>query len=251
MKPLETDSVLAAFVLFCRIGSCLMLVPGFASSRIPANVRLFLAFSITLALTPLLSSSLPGGLAKDSPAELLRLFASECLTGATIGFLARVFFGALETLSGVIAAAIGLASVLGSPMDEGESQPAISTLIILAATVLVFITNLHWEVLRGIAESYAAVPVTGLFDTPLNLFQASIYLTKSFLISLQISSPFVLYGLITNFALALANKLAPQIPFYFVTVPAVICGGLFLFYATCKPLLQLFAMAFSALITSG
>ena len=47
-------TVLATFVLFCRIGTCLMLMPGFSSSRVPARIRLFLAIAITLVLAPLL-----------------------------------------------------------------------------------------------------------------------------------------------------------------------------------------------------
>lgn len=52
MTAIGADAVLIAFVLFCRIGGCLMLMPGFSSNRVPVNVRLFIAFSATLALTP-------------------------------------------------------------------------------------------------------------------------------------------------------------------------------------------------------
>jgi flagellar biosynthesis protein FliR len=48
------DTVLLAFLAFCRIGGCLMLMPGFSSSRVPVHVRLFIAVALTLALAPLL-----------------------------------------------------------------------------------------------------------------------------------------------------------------------------------------------------
>ena len=35
-----------------------MLMPGFSNQRVPRNVRLFIAFSVTLALTPLLSGEI-------------------------------------------------------------------------------------------------------------------------------------------------------------------------------------------------
>jgi flagellar biosynthesis protein FliR len=54
MTAAGPDTVLTVFVLFCRIGAVLMLMPGFSSSRIPVRVRLFMSFSLTLALTPLL-----------------------------------------------------------------------------------------------------------------------------------------------------------------------------------------------------
>ncbi|MCI0600218.1 MAG: flagellar biosynthetic protein FliR, partial [Beijerinckiaceae bacterium] len=72
MTAIGSDAVLGAFVLFCRIGGCLMLMPGFSSSRIPVSVRLFIAFSVTLALTPLLSREVAKSLANDAPAALIR-----------------------------------------------------------------------------------------------------------------------------------------------------------------------------------
>lgn len=228
-----------------------MLMPGFSNQRVPLNVRLFIAFSITLALTPLLSSEIEKSVAGIAPVALTRLFLSETLTGALIGFLARIFFGALETLAGVIAMSIGLTSVLAGPVEENEPLPAITSLITLTATALIFLTGLHWEVLRGLAASYSALPVSGLFDARFDLVQVSDSLTKSFLVSLRISSPFIVYALIINFAIGLAGKLAPQIPLYFITVPATIVGGLLLFYAICEPFMRIFNAAFSVWLTEG
>jgi flagellar biosynthetic protein FliR len=164
VTAIGSEAVLTAFVLFCRIGGCLMLMPGFSNQRVPLNVRLFIAFSITLALTPLLAGEIAKSLSGIAPVALTRIFISETLIGALIGFLARSFFGALETLGGVIAMAIGLSSALAGPIGESEPLPAITSLITLAATALMFFTDLHWEVLRGLAASYAALPVSGIFE---------------------------------------------------------------------------------------
>ena len=56
------DTVLLVFLLFCRIGGCLMLMPGFSSARVPVQVRLFIAVAVTLALTPLLLPALRAAL---------------------------------------------------------------------------------------------------------------------------------------------------------------------------------------------
>ena len=49
---LAPRAAIGAFVLFCRIGGCLMLAPGFSNTQIPTQVRLFVALAITLTLTP-------------------------------------------------------------------------------------------------------------------------------------------------------------------------------------------------------
>jgi hypothetical protein len=61
------------------------------------------------------------------------------------------------------------------------------------------------------------LPVSGIFDAQFDLVQVTDCLTKSFLISLRISSPFITYALITNFVIGLAGKLVPQIPLYFIS----------------------------------
>jgi flagellar biosynthesis protein FliR len=118
-------------------------------------------------------------------------------------------------------------------------------------TALIFFTDLHWEVLRGLGASYSALPVSGLFDARFDLVQVSDCLTKSFLVSLRISSPFIVYALIINLAIGIAGKLAPQIPLYFITVPGIIAGGLLLFCAICEPFMQIFIAAFSTWLAEG
>ena len=39
--------VLTAFVVFCRIGGCLLVIPGFSSPRIPVRARLFVAIAVS------------------------------------------------------------------------------------------------------------------------------------------------------------------------------------------------------------
>jgi flagellar biosynthetic protein FliR len=246
-----SDAILSAAVLFCRIGTCLMLMPGFSSRRVPVNVRLFVAIAVTLALMPILGERTDTSLSNAMPSTLFLLLGSEVAIGALIGLLGRVFFAALETLGNVIAMAIGLSSPLGGPTDDHEPQPSVVSLVTLAATALFFVTELHWEVLRGLAASYTALPATRGFDAQFGLVELADTLALAFRLSLRISSPFIVYALIVNLAVGLAGRLVPQIQIYFITVPAVLCGGLFLLYTTCTPFLEMFVSGFSAWLTTG
>lgn len=249
MIAIGSDAVLSVVVLFCRIGACLMLMPGISGPRIPAKIRLFFSFAITLGLAPLLSAQIEPKLSEARAFTLLQIILSECLIGALIGFLGRIFFGALETLASAIA--IGLSSPLTPPPDDSEPLPAVVSLISLGATMLFFVMNLHWEVLRGLIASFEAWPVAGVFNTQFGLIQIGDCLARSFILALRISSPFIVYSLIVNLAVGLASKFAPQIPIYFVTVPAVAIGGLFLLYLTCSHLLELFTAGFATWLISG
>jgi flagellar biosynthetic protein FliR len=251
MTALAPDAVLAIFVLFCRIGSCLMLMPGFSSPRVPVRVRLFLAISITLALASLLLDKVNEQTIHSSPFMVLQLAGSEIVIGVLIGLMGRAFFAALETLTNVIAMTIGIANPLGVSIEEAEPLPAIASLITMAATTLLFLTDLHWEVLRGLVASYTALPVSNGVDVQFNLVQLSASLSKSFFLSLRIASPFIVFSVIVNFAIGILGKLTPQIHGYFILTPAVLLGGLFLLYLTSKQFLELFILGFKGWLING
>jgi flagellar biosynthetic protein FliR len=251
MAPLSPRLTIGAFVLFCRIGGCLMLAPGFSSSQIPVQIRLFVALSATVALTPLLIGKVPASALGDDPVLTLKVIAVETLIGGMIGFLARIFFAALETLASGAAQMLGFSNPFGVQIEAGETLAPLATLISLAAITLLFVADLHWELLRGLAASYDVMPVGGDFNSRLALRQVVDAFGESFRLSLRIVSPYVIYALIVNLALALINRLTPQIQIVFIAAPFVVAGALALIYATIKPALDAFLIGFAAWLSSG
>jgi flagellar biosynthetic protein FliR len=61
----------------------------------------------------------------------------------------------------------------------------------------------------------------------------------------------VIYGLIINLLFGLANKLIPQIPVYFISMPFVIAGGILLLYFTIAEFLTLFTAGFMTWLARG
>ena len=148
-----SGSVMATFLIFCRVGTCLMVAPGYSRSNIPVQIRLFLAINVTLMLAPLLEATVRPVVDGAATAAIIRAIGSELAVGFVIGLTARVFFLALETMATLMASTIGLSGIAGIA-DEGEGAPALVPLITLAATVLFFMTDQHWELLRGLIGSY-------------------------------------------------------------------------------------------------
>jgi flagellar biosynthesis protein FliR len=242
---------LAAFLVFCRVGGCLMLAPGFSSSQIPMQIRLFVAVSVALSLTPLVIDTIPPATFGDDPILALRAIAIESLVGAMIGVLVRIFFFALETLAAGAAQMLGFANPFGLQIEAEETLAPMATLISLGAIALLFVADLHWELLRGLVASYDVVPVGGNFNARLALAQVAAALGESFRLALRIVSPYVIYALIVNLALALVNRLTPQIQVFYVATPFVAAGGLVLLYLTVKPALETFLNGFGAWLVSG
>ncbi|MGO4707450.1 flagellar biosynthesis protein FliR [Microvirga sp. 2MCAF38] len=244
------DTFLAIFLIFCRIGGCLLIMPGFSSARVPPQVRLFIAFSVTLALSPLLLDKFQDRLSDDT-GLLFSWIVSETLTGLTIGLLGRIFFMALQTLLTAVAMAIGFGSIPGTPIDETDPMPAISSMIMMVATALLFISDLQWELFRGLLASYSRMPPGQGFGAQLALVQITDQITEAFLLSLRISSPFIVYSVVVNLAVGLTNKLTPQIPVYFLATPFVLLGGLLMLYFLFTEFMTLFMAGFIQWLSHG
>lgn len=213
------------FILFSRVGGCLMAAPGFSSDRVPVQFRLFMAGAVTVALAPPLLERHHSAFATMESHRVLITILAELAIGVTLGLLARYYFFALETLSTAVAMTFGLGNIFGSAVTEQEPTPSLSSFVILGALVLVFCADLHLELIRALYLSYDVTPLFSLPSAGAFLEEVADILTQSQLLALRISSPFLLFGLVVNVALGLLARLTPQLQIYFVAGPLVIFLG--------------------------
>ena len=146
---------------------------------------------------------------------------------------------------------IGLSSNIGAPVNEDEPLPAIATLLTLAATALLFVTDQHFEIFKALAASYAALPPSDGFSARFAMTQLADTAARAFMLALRIGSPFLIFSVILNLAVGLTNRLVPTVQIFFLATPFLVLGGLFLLYVTVRPMLELFMTAFSQFLVSG
>lgn len=237
-------AVLAAFLAFCRIGACFMLMPGLGSARVPAQVRLFVAVAASLALLIHLWGIIVPEVS-TSPGQLIRLIISELLTGGLIGLVARFYVLALQFIGAAITMMMGFGGAGGgTAIEESEQQPAMAALITFAALMVLFVLDFHHDVIKALVASYGTLPIDTVFDPQAALVDLADTLSESFFIVLRLGSPFLAYAVLVNLATGFINKLTPQIPVYFISLPFVIAGGLIMMYFAIGTMLSLFADGF-------
>jgi len=245
------EALLGVFVIFCRIGGCLMVAPGLSSTHVAQRVRLFIALTVTLAVSPLLLPKFSAQLRDAAPADTLWWIGCETLTGLAIGFFGRAFYFALETMANGMATMIGLGGIPGNPVAETEGASLAGSLILMGATILVFALDLHWELLRGLVASYDRIPAGSPFGAGPMLAGFVDRISEAFVMAVRVTSPFVIYSVIVNLALGLANKLTPQIPVFFIATPFVLFGGLFLLMFLSKDMLAEFIQVYEHWLRRG
>ena len=231
-------TVLALFAAFCRVGGCFMLLPGFSSARLSMQIRLFLAVAISMAILPILwvtiyprtSGSLDG---------YLKLIVFETLTGAVIGLIARYYVLGLQFAGTVLTMMMGFNAPPTPDVIEDTAENQLTNLLSFAGLMVLFILDFHHVILRALVDSYNVMPLGAGFNP------------QSALITLRLASPFILYGLVFNVSVGLVNKLAPQIPIYFVSLPFIIMGGMVLLYFGISSMLEIFTAGFLPVFRGG
>jgi len=235
--------VVGVFILFCRIGGCLVVAAGFASARVPIRVRLFFALAVTLERNPEVMEV-------DGPA-LVRMIFQETLVGFVLGFTSRVFLWALQFMATAISTYIGLGGMPGASVDDGAPVPGFAAFASALALVLVFAADLHWKLLAALVGSYDLVSPGSPLSMAGALDRHAALLSQAFLICAQIAGPFFAFTLTVNLIFGLVNKMVPQIPAYFISIPFMIAGGLLLIHLAIADMFQIFVSAIEAALRNG
>jgi len=213
----------AFLLVFARLGAMIMILPALGETGVPPRIRLALALSVSFLIYTVVRTSLPPMPA--SPFRLGIMLVFEILIGIMIGASIRLLLSALHTAGTIIAMESGLALAQAFDPAQGAQSALMSTFLTLMAVVLIFITNMHHMMISAMYDSYTLFPVGG--DLKMNDFAEIVINTvaNSFLIGVQIASPFIVYGLVFNIGLGILARLMPQLQVFFIAMPLNIMAG--------------------------
>ncbi len=239
MTQLLNLEIYQFMLVFLRIGSAILLMPGFAASYVTERQRLTIALAVTLVLVPFLSSYLP-----PAPADFLdflKLALFEITYGIFIGVFMQMLYSALSMVGNFAGQAIGFSNAqIFDPTFQTQSIVLETFLSIIALTVI-FITDLHHLMLSAVVDSYRLFPV----GMPLPLSDFSDFLSQtaneSFIIGFKIASPFIAFSIVFYVGMGLISRLMPQLNIFFLSLPLQIYLGLGLLFITTPMMILWFA----------
>jgi flagellar biosynthesis protein FliR len=218
-------AIAATFMLmFARVGTMVMLLPGLGELSVPMRVRLTIALVLTAILLPLHRSAYQIDL-KAMDAVLLLLF-QELIIGAVLGLVARLAISALQVAGSVVAQQLGLGFVTAVDPTQGQQGLIVGNFLALLGVTMVFATDMHHLVIAALHDSYTlfapgemmmAGDVAALFTRTT---------AAAFRIGVQISAPFLVFGLLFNLGLGVLSRLMPQMQVFFIGIPLSILIGL-------------------------
>ncbi len=143
-----------------------------------------------------------------------------------MGFAMRIVFAAVEMAGEVASLTMGLGfATFFDPQTQGRTS-AISQFLALLATTIFIAANVHLVVLEVLAESFISMPVAaspmgGGLAVELVRWGGTIFAA-----GLQLSLPIVAALLITNVALGILTRAAPQLNIFGIGFPISLGVGL-------------------------
>jgi len=147
-----------------------------------------------------------------------------------LGMTARLTIAALQVTGSVVAQQLGLGFVTAVDPTQGQQGVILGNFLTILGIALLFATNLHHLVIAALDDSYTLfvpgeVPLTG--DMAALMTRT---LAGAFRVGVQLSAPFLVFGLLFNLGLGLLSRLMPQMQVFFVGMPLSILAGLMMLF---------------------
>lgn len=224
MLGFDAPAQIFAFLLvFARLGTMVMLLPALGETAVPPRVRLALALAISLVMLALVQNNLPA--MPDSVFPLFFLLFGEIVIGLFVGASARLLMSALHVAGTVIAYHTGLAAAQAFDPAQGGQSAIVSSFLTLIGVTMIFVTGLHHVMVAAMYDSYTLFPPGDLPAVNDFAMMATRTVAQSFRLGIQMSAPFLVYGLIFNIGLGLVARLMPQLQVFFIAMPLNIMLG--------------------------
>ncbi|MGJ5094474.1 flagellar biosynthetic protein FliR [Bradyrhizobium oligotrophicum] len=218
----------AVFMLaFARVGAMVMLLPGLGEVNIPVRIKLATALLLTMIVLPLHRQAYQVDLQALSP--LLVMMVHEIVIGIVLGATARVTLSALQVAGSVIAQQMGLGFVTAVDPTQGQQGVLIGNFLTMLGVTLLFSTDSHHLVIAAVSDSYKIFAPGELIPSGDVASLATKAFAAAFKIGLQLSAPFLVFGLVFNIGLGVLARLMPQMQVYFVGAPLSILIGFLIF----------------------
>jgi flagellar biosynthetic protein FliR len=255
INSLDINALIASFLWpFTRIMGLLAIAPLFGNRSIPARIKVALGLLLSAIVAPTV-----GALPQMDPMSMtgVLVLAQQFIIGIAMGFAMRIVFTAVELAGELCGMTMGLGfATFFDPQSAGRSS-AISQYLSLITLMVYLAANLHLVVLSTLVDSFTAMPVTAM---PMggDLFrQLAGWGGRIFSAGVQLAMPVVAGLLITNIALGILTRAAPQLNLFGVGFPVTLTVGFLMLALTLPylavPLERLFADGFAMMrqITAG
>lgn len=221
---MQLDAWLAALVFpLVRILAMISSSPVLGNKQVPARVKIGLSVLLAIIIAPTIPS-IPQ-VALGSPQGLL-IIIQQIIIGVAMGFTMRLIFTAVEMAGEFAGLQMGLGFASFYDPVNASFTPVIAQWLGVIATLAFLALNGHLLLISALAESFQTLPIGSMMPIK-SFFDVAAWGGSIFAYALQITLPILAALLITNLALGILTRAAPQLNLFAVGFPITLAIGFF------------------------
>ncbi len=208
--------LVAAALVFARVGGCIMVLPAFGEAFVSPRIRLAIALAITLLLVPVVGADLSR---PPDDAALFLALLQELLIGTALGLAARFALAAMNLAGTIIALQSALAAAAFFDPHQGTQSALTSNFLTTAGLTLLLVVDGHHYLLWGLARSFDVTPQLAIY--PAADFADLLLRTSAdlFVAAVRIAAPVILVTTVINLTFGFFSRLVPGIQVFFIALP--------------------------------
>ncbi|MDP3953063.1 flagellar biosynthetic protein FliR [Microbacterium sp.] len=216
--PIDFAWLEATMLAAVRITAFIVIAPPFSYGAIPMRVKAMLAIALSLVM----GGAVAPGYENLATGPFLGALTVQVLTGALLGFLVLVCFSALQAAGNLIDVFGGFQLAQAFDPHSLVNGAQFTRLFHLSALALLFSSGGYQIILAGLARSFEAVPVDGIFEVsgPAELLVDGV--SQMVLASVQIAGPLALVLFLADVGLGLITRVAPALNAFAMGFPVKI-----------------------------
>jgi len=204
----------AMTLVLVRISGLMVFAPVFSSAAIPPRIKAGFVLAVSFLVAPVVAG-FPGAHAELGILAVL----GELSVGLVLGLTLSLLFESLEFAGQVLGFQFSFSLVNLMDPNAPVSTPLMGQMFGLLGTLVVLGAGLHRTMLEALFRTFATAPVGTVTLDP-RAGRAIVMMAGSiFAAALQLSAPVMAATLLAELAVALAGKLAPQLPVMVIGVP--------------------------------
>lgn len=214
---------IAAFIFpLARILALIASAPVLGNKQIPMRVKVALAMLITFVVAPVIQ--VPSNV---DPASALGLFIliQQILVGLAMGFTMRLIFTAVEMAGDLAGMQMGLGFASFYDPVNASYTPVLAQFLGILTTLAFLALNGHLFMLATLADSFQTFPISSALPAAAAFRTLAEWGSIIFSHALQLSMPLIAALMITNLALGVLTRSAPQLNIFAVGFPITLTVG--------------------------
>lgn len=218
----QLDAWLAMLIFpLTRILAMVASAPVLGNKQIPARVKIGLSVLLAIIIAPTIGAMPP--VAIGSPQGLL-IMIQQIIIGVAMGFTMRLIFTAVEMAGELAGLQMGLGFASFFDPINASYTPVVARWLAMIAVLAFLAMNGHLYMLSALAESFHKLPIGNMLSDK-GFYAVASWGGSIFAYALQISLPILAALLITNIALGILTRAAPQLNLFAVGFPITLAVG--------------------------